>query len=1115
MPDNYSEILKARFCKQYIPRLKEFLEDFDISERIVNGHINTRDSLGMRFLLKKYEENRNKEQIQTLKENCFWHINNVNDEELYFAIEEFFYITYNKKEDKVKGHNSISAKRDLLLSNLFKLGIKVDEQSNQSDTTMFRIAEYFGVKGSVRDLGNLYQPLENLAKKVAAKCPEETGVLQFINALKLYSSVRNGVVHPDYKYKEGELNHYHEFIIFTYIGYVFVCRRIWKIISKLQIKQDLSPFKLDGFELPKNDIEITIDSGKHQLIKVSCNGNSLGKKENSYLVSISKYEPFTIRVDYDNNEYYEFKDELDCYSWFNNYKIVLPDEVSHTFRDCEGFSEGMKKLISSVTDSVKDCINGETKEAIRHEFAALQPLLNLSKEEGFLTNSSFQKSIQEILGELTSLSRKTGDVRNNIENVHLRIGCMHQQYLGKLVEFSDSLYDLKEKNIIIGEKVDTLLDFTKQHQKWVKYICSSILCVLGICLFLYCRFRNDGISWMQQPLISSVTFVLSVLLLISPFLICKKNIPYISKIKWPKLGYGVITKIATMVCFILVAGISTFFFTKNCRSSFLKEYDFTKYDTEKNQEVVKLMESILETNPEDDEEIRVQLIKYYIDFANDPQKGLLIASPMLDNIYKYSKGILALIEALYSQGKDYWKVKVLLNKYKYTENKDTNAINRIEGIMCLWGQGQTADVSKGNKLLRLAAKNGDVEAQYFLGYSLSHEMTDWEQTAMGSISVSEFNLIDAVEFLRMASTKKPKAALELGQLYADLNVKDSAEYYLQYALSHSKGELYKESLYRLGLFYKNTLKEDDYMGKAALMDYEPAILFLANKTGDHKASIELYSRPNGYQGYRYIMPIAFDYLALGQRNKALKTLQEGRPFGKFDNNFILGMEAMLGTSLLKRDSILGMDYMKASAEQGCLYAEMICIFREAEKTQITEKQLNRMVSIGDEIPFAFVLLSHLAHKEKAIMRLGLPFSDYYANQAVGRGNPAGNIYLVAPQYYHNFINKTLFLENEPKYAVYHSNIRERALRMKNDVHLNIVYGYQADVINSNNNPSFTDSAKSIHIRFWDDVSKANNVNLKEKEHHFTSHLVTSIPDSTLLKEFSYRIVDKQYSNPFN
>ena len=1131
----YSDLLKARFCKQYIPRLKEFLSDFDISERIIDNKNNTRDSLGMRFLLKKYDEMKNKKIAKQLKEDCHWQIDNISDKELLLAIEEFFHIT----TDNYIGNdiNSFSEKRNTLLCNLFKLGINVDEQKNIDDTTLFKIANYFGVRKDINELGKLHEPFEGFAYALQNRDSKEIGIYQFRNALRLFSCIRNGVVHPDYKYRGDELNHYHEFIIFTYIGYVLACRRIWeafnfesidtrtvsyvkennetkKIETKTTFEVPRNVEELKKFKIPSEKVEIKILPGKHRLQKVNCNVSPVELiSRNHYLIEVCKYEPYKITIEYDNAGRTEVNDELDCYSWFNCYNIVLPEEKTLTSKEYEELSEGTQKLISKVTKSVKNSVGEEVKEAIKHELAALQPLLKLTND-GFENSEELEDSIKDVLVQLANVNESSDHTKKKIEQIHLQIGSLHQRFLGKLDEFSDSLYDLKKKSEILVEKVDRLYEYAKQNRKITKW---GLYTLVGLLLFggVFCLGK---VFLLQNPIITTVLVICLVLYVVLFFYFYKRFNPF-------KCFQGILTAIVGMVASVFIA-FSIFQIVIYIRDSYIKTYDFSQNDTERNLEVVKLMEFILETNPKNDEDLRIQLTKYYLDYSGDKEKALLTASPMLGNIEKYKEGVLTIAQVLYSQGKDFWKVRDLLKVYGESAERDSNVINRIQGIMDIWGQGQTSKLSEGFALLKKSAENGDAEAQYYLGYALSHEMTDWEKSKLtGNVESSEFNLIEAVKYLRKSAIYKPKAALELGKLYADLNVKDSAEYYLKKVESNSSGELYKESLYRLGLLYKDTDLGMQYMTNAAFLDYDPAILYKANKENDYKAAIELYSRPGGYQGYRYIFPIVFDYIGLGQKKKALEVLQDGRPYGDFNMNFIMGMDAMIQSqfdaqqartekdsilietwnSKAKSDSIEAMSYMKKSADQGCLYAEMICLFREAENSRTSDNQRFRMSEIGEEIPFAYVLLSYLAHKEERFMTIGLPASDYYAVQAIGKGNQAGRLMLVVPPYYFDFINNTFMYDNT---AAYHFNIRQRALRAGKDKRLNILYSYKAETVLDGGRDSLNDFSKC----FWYVVSKANNVDLNEVGHK--PFILPEISDMELLNEFSDIIIDKQQDNPF-
>lgn len=1130
----YSDLLKARFCKQYIPRLKEFLSNFDISETIVEDKY-IRNSLGMHFLLDKYDdikekdEEKRKKRIRILKENCKWHVNNVTEEDLLLAIEEFFHITNiqnintpNKKTNQaLDDNNTISGKRNKLLENLFQLGIEVDEQSSIADTTMFAIANYFGVKLEIRDLGKLYEPFESIAFALVEKDPIEVGVYQFQNALRLFSCVRNGVVHPDYKYSGERLTHYHEFIIFTYIGYVYTCRRIWKSFNfqdipsgrikynndKKERSKDITNFVFPKetpkvFELPLETVELKIES-EYTDITIECKykdgKNILVTKEKSgdnlYFANVKKYKKFTISI-YNNihKKICEIEDvELDYNSWFSCYKIVPPNNCTPSSKDYECLSEGCQRMTSIVAEYIKNEVAGEATEAIKHEFAAIQPIIPLIKENSGKIDE-LNNSLEGVLSQLVSVCKMSGDIKGPIEQIHLQIGSLHQRFLGKLDEFSDSLYDLKKKSEILVEKVDRLYEYAKQNRKITKW---GLYTLLGLILFggVFCLGK---VFLLQNPIITTVLVICLVLYVVLFFYFCKRFNPL-------KCFQGILTAIVGMVASVFIA-FSIFQIVIYIRDSYIKTYDFSQNDTERNLEVVKLMESILETNSKDDESLRTQLTKYYLDYADDTQKALQVASPMLNDIEKYKTGILALAEALYSQGKDFWKVKDLLCQYNKTIGGNSPVVNRINGILMTWGQGQECNVDSGMKLLKKAADGGDAEAQYYYGYALSHEMTDWGNYVKNKvINFSKYNLAEAIVYLRKA-LPKPKAALELGKLYSDLNMKDSARVYLDYSLQRSTGTLYKEALYRLGLLHKFNDKSEQAMLQAAILGYEPAILYRAKKEKDYKTIIDIYKRINCYLGYRYLLPITFGYISLGQKSKALQTLQNERPFGQFNEDFVAGMEAMLGSQYLKKDSIAGMEFMKKSAAKGCLYAEMICLYREAEHYGNTNAICIRMQEIGEEIPYAYVLLSHLAWKENSYNSYEIANSEILAREAISRGHAAGKLFLAVPNKYKEF---DFYERLDTTLLNYHMQSRQIALRMKCDILANIYYGYKTFKALSKFIPC-TDDEK----QFWDDVSKANDVDLS-MVYYTDSKIVDVITDEVLLKEFGDEIIDNILDSPFN
>lgn len=1143
--DERMKSLKASFCRQHFPDLLQFLRDFDISQTDGKAANNT---LNMNFLLQAYDhsdkithEKRKKEsdkdyfgRVQKakqdaiqLKSNCKWSFDDIKESDVLLAIEEFFQICSTRLD--VKNATNVLLKNintDLKAKKLFPIESNEENEFYKfEDNATKNILNYFGINTDETTLGkqkdtfaqfvldsnpekskNIKASEKILPQSLLVSIPEA----QFIQAFQLLAEIRNWGEHNHTYLQRGDYAfRLYRYIIFTQIGITFICRRIWnKKDSAINLAKKYQ--KPDAFNEEKTKIKIII-KGNNKGDKISkCtwsvdNGKDVPviedeTEEIQFTISLNRYQQYKIGFKYNGEQQPPVSGLLNYYTWNPTLNILVkpPHEVSYTLEDIAGEDEETEEYISNIFTK---CIETyfDTRASNSDKDKCNEALKKLGEIEPNL------KELQDLLGKVD-------------EDAEQRKKEIHDLIIPQLKGIDSKLDE-------IGTGVYKTFEFLQNNWKGL-WLIITLVCFALLVFWIW----NFWYDLLQSPFTLSVIGLMGILLLFLALIsIFKFQNPFSYLYRSSTTTKLSLVLKSTVIIAFLASSIS--YGIRLLRDNYLKNYNFAEYNIEKNQKVVKLMESILESNPENDEDLRIPLIKYYIDYANDTEKAYLVASPMLSNIKKYPKGILSLIVALYSQGKDFWKVRDIMDIYGKTEERDTNVINRIQGIMDIWGQGQISNISKGFSLLKKSAENGDPEAQYYLGYAYSHEMTDWEKSIVTKkVEFSEFDLIKAVEYLSKAACSKLKAALELGILYSDLNVKDSAEFYLKKVESNSSGELYKESLYRLGLLYEGTDSGLQYMTKAAFLDYEPAILYKANKENDYKAAIELYSRPGGYQGYRYIIPIVFDYIGLGQKKKALEALQSGRPYGKFDMDFIRGMEAVINAhyelqrsikdtdsvykdkwaTLAKRDSADAMRFMRMSADNGCLYAEMICIFKDAILGGTSDNQKNRLVEIGEEIPFAYVLLSYLAHKEERMMPLGLPYSDYFANQAIGRGNLAGRLMFVIPPYYEKFINQSISIKNTAYRgnAAYHINVRQRALRSSKNKRWDILYSYRAETAYEGGKDSLSSSSRN----FWNVVSKANNVDLNEVYHK--PYVLSEITDMELLNEFSDRIIDKRQDNPF-
>ena len=273
-----------------------------------------------------------------------------------------------------------------------------------------------------------------------------------------------------------------------------------------------------------------------------------------------------------------------------------------------------------------------------------------------------------------------------------------------------------------------------------------------------------------------------------------------------------------------------------------------------------------------------------------------------------------------------------------------------------------------------------------------------------TISIRNYDLIDAIENLQDASCIK-EAALELADLYADLNMNDSAEFYYQKAISISK-ERYGEAFFHLGRLYDKIGKDSrEVFQKALENNCREVMVYNATKENDPKAIIAYYKEPgfpNDYQEYRYLHPLSLAYVQSDLPHKldsALAILQQKHPQGGFDMTFVKGLELLL----LSKDSItseVGMDSLRKSAHKGCLYADMICTYDSLlalivakEKENVNKFSINpsRLLELGKEINYSYFLYALLLKETPGIGKQDRDNADYYAQRTVQYDHPAGNL----------------------------------------------------------------------------------------------------------------------------
>lgn len=632
-----------------------------------------------------------------------------------------------------------------------------------------------------------------------------------------------------------------------------------------------------------------------------------------------------------------------------------------------------------------------------------------------------------------------------------------QNYVTKrLKEINDTAEDT-------NKGVHYILNIIKYGLRSV-LISLPIVATVGLALWIAAT-TGTNISFLRHrtlffalPLVCVLVIGIGILV----FLISKKKLEdFLPDRKWRWVA------ISCWALPLVVWGVFFISLPYKSADTFMEEFEWKSVNNKQYDKIVGFMETYMENHPKS-EDVRVRLAEYYLYYAFDFDKAVEVTKPMSDP-QEYKQGAIMYAIAAYKNG-DYSRTQGIVDKFN-DENMPIEIMG-LKGMMQIYGIGYTRNeenAKEGIGLLEKAVQLGDVNAMYYLGYIYAHDLSEsWNTDKRDKGFDVATKLPIAVKMFKEAS-ELAKANLELGNLYADLNVNDSAVVYYEKALEKlpQDREKYLEAKFGLGMV-KNRMEKgsgDRDMQYAVDRDYIPSIIYYGDNEEDAKKVITLYKeRMPVYKGCRYISPLALAYIKMGQKNEALKALQESRPQGHFNIDFVEGLTSLLGTQYIPRDSVRGMGFMEKSAKQGCLYAEMLCLYREMERKKTCEDGGKTLIEIGDSIPFAYVLMSNLCDRfggEK-----GKEQSERFASFAINK-----KCYSAADLLLNIAYNDATPTFNQRSYA-------EKALRYASDKRNLIVLSYYYDVqnmlhINGQHGRMLYHYDVNVND-FWADVAIANH-----------------------------------------
>lgn len=1054
--------LKASFCRQHFPDLLQFLRNFNISSELDDSgnEIDFADDFNMHFLVQAYNdekvpekrhneteegynnrksEDHNRFLINQRKqlENCYWSFSNVQEADVLLAVEEYFSIISGRQDTKELSTilvKNILTNREAFT--IFKEGT-IDKLYQFEDNTTLTLLKHLGIKmlGEAKTLGEQRKAFakfilssidtrENPQDKafsddLCSRRPE----VRFIQAFELLASVRNWNNHEYVSFMNDKSYSYclYRFILFTHIGLIYIIRRLWHNPEASEFLVYNNYSMPETFNFVPSDLRVEIRANVRSQTIYDCfywfeNENEWHPVDLSpqnilsFPISLKKYQKFKIKFKC-NDQDYEVLGKLNYYAWDPILNIVVkpPKSVSYSFKGIAGDNVDMEDYLGEIFTKFMNIYCNE----------------NANDDQKFNSEKLLEK-----LGRIEPLLQKIKESSNNNEEA---INDIKAQISSKTKTIEEQLVAIQNK--ISEPGGDRIL-------RWERLFKNALIIVF-ILLAGYALYYS-----LKKPIMANVIlFQHPILLSIGALLLAYGS--FITPCEsWNPLKAGREkgkAKWYTSIITIVLLLSALFVLPYHSSKDFIQNYNFIGQDSIQNNYIVKYMKDYL---PNEEEMVRSKLALYYVDIVGDLEKAKLYSSPMLD-MEKFKEGSLVAMYVLYCQ-KEIPTLSKLIDRYKDYYGEDDPAYCDLKGVLLVDTlYGGYRDVHKGFELLWKAYEAGSITASYNLGYLYSTDESTMEAIEQGrTVQNSYYDLPLAIGFLKDACNEMPKASVLLGDIYSDLGMIDSAFYYYEKAINETtEGAIYKYASYKFGVL-SNILgfKPNDALLFAQSQQFPPALMFssiamdldmdIVNKLGkkspytyyflqkfkkkDHKSAIRWFEDAikNGKDwslrdmgAFQYIPPVVYDHIMIGEKDNALAILQKYRSGAKFDMSFINAVEFLLGSNFVKQDSIKGMQLMHESAANGCLYPKLFCLYRDTEKSLLSNPSAfidsKQLKAISKEIPFAHVIESLL------LIRAGkLKEAEEVAHMALWKKHPAGALaFEFMPYEYYETIANGLLSDN--------------------------------------------------------------------------------------------------------
>lgn len=881
------------------------------------------------------------------------------------------------------------------------------------------------------------------------------GVGYFVQFLHTARIIRNKVTHKKSFISLYEGYHIYRFILFCYITTVALILKKNPELAKSQYPTiKLYVDNSEGWTLKQGNkviVPIETESDKYyeiswfQYYTLEIDGKSLTFKcDHTYWSPLaSKREDGTIDVSPNNHQASKATREA-----FFHKQIDTMDKI---LKETQGINKNIADIPKIYEKLADYCKRSEqwhgTQEQIAQKLDQILTVLIQTPEQAKVDK------LYELLGIQTQILTTISDTQHDERESHQRI-------------------ERKQAEILENQRTERERQEAKKS-RMVKGCFGGLVGLLAITAgaCLWHGLKDLSLQWLvhRWAYVAATVVILSLACCIGAYLTKKWKDEPVWK-RWLPAGAVLLTCGFAAGSFLLTPALTY--------ESFVKKYDFARHEPNENAAAAAYLKR--QGNLKDEATLKL-LATYYYKYTDSLSEAKKYAITLCD-VRRYSEGCLVAAEVLLASRDP--ELNILINEYTNYFGHSNPVLDRIAGLQYLKGWGREKKETVAFDLMKKAADEGDVDAIYYMGHLTSHNYTtDWHEGESKHIIEPwlylHFPL--AVHYFQIASRLgHPRASLQLGKLYADVNMCDSAKYYYQQAIKQCDdhpGQLDSErirqaAIFQTGLVYVSegdTLNE--YIGQARRMGYPPAFLYSALQEKDHVAAIDLYKQAGDYKGYRYIPPIVFEYIAVGDSVNALKALQSARPNGRFNMEFIRAMQLILGNKYVPKDTVQWIYPMRQAAEKGCQFAQLCCLTFEGIHNM---HDFRIMEEVCKEIPYGNAINSYF---DSRIFIQSVKSSA----MALSYGHPAGAV---------AFFSACLKLDEEDKAEIENSEFYFRCLYSMSQVIIRMV----SNRVYIDSSPSYKQSAIEIavlaflnymsldnkkledyEISFWGDVSIANHL----------------------------------------